>query len=132
MYLQELYYEHCSLVRHLYGEEYNFKIFLYRLEKKHGKFDSIIARGKGAFEHMWLFNQKNYYQFIESPLPSTDKRFLNKIYGKARFSEKIQSMADAPINVPDTPYIVNVARLTPQKISNSYYMLLHLLKHYTN
>ena len=65
-----------------------FKVFLYRLEKKVGRFDSIIARGQGAFEHIWLFNQKNYYQFIESPLPETDKGFLKKRYAKARFSNK--------------------------------------------
>ena len=137
-----------------------FKIFLNRLEKKYGKFDSIIARGQGAFEHIWLFNQENYYQFIESPLPSTDEGFLNKIYAKARFSDKntiaissgnyesasdyfqkfnikprslrlitnplpikkIQSMANAPINIPDTQYIVNVARLTTQK---NQQLLLH-------
>lgn len=65
-----------------------FNIFLHRLEKKYGKFNTIIARGQGAFEHIWLFNRKNYYQFIESPLNTDQTGILNKLYAKARFSNK--------------------------------------------
>jgi glycosyltransferase involved in cell wall biosynthesis len=130
-----------------------FRIFINRLERNNGKFDLLVARGQGAFEHIWAFNNPDYYQVIESPIIETKPTLLSRIYAKALFDKKniiavsngvlesakihfasrrveprsitkihnlcpiqqIKVLSDYPIKTPDEPYIVNVARLCPQK-----------------
>jgi glycosyltransferase involved in cell wall biosynthesis len=130
-----------------------FRIFISHLERASGKFDLVVARGQGAFEHIWLYNHPSYYQVIVSPIIERKPTFLSKIYSKALFKNKniiansegvlrtvqnhftthqvtpkslniiynpcpiqrIKELAEQPANIPDEPYIVNVARLCPQK-----------------
>lgn len=64
-----------------------FKIFLYFIEKKYGKFDKIIARGQGSFEPLWLYRDKRFYQVIVSPIADSGN-ILDKWYKKLLFRNK--------------------------------------------
>ena len=72
----------------LYGSWY-FRLFLKRLEKRFGRFDKIIMRGQGAFEHVWNFSDPRAYRVVVSPIkPSQgtwrERWFSRLLYGGKR------------------------------------------------
>ncbi|MFO7593043.1 MAG: glycosyltransferase [Pseudomonadota bacterium] len=71
--------------RGLYGGLY-FRIYLRWLERRYGRFDKVIVRGEGAFEHIWSCNDPRIYRVVVSPVkPSGGSRvkgwFSRLLYG---------------------------------------------------
>jgi glycosyltransferase involved in cell wall biosynthesis len=73
--------------RGLYGSWY-FRLYLNRLEKQFGRFDKIIMRGQGAFEHVWRFSDPRAYQVVVSPLKKLDGSRLERWYTRLLFGGK--------------------------------------------
>jgi glycosyltransferase involved in cell wall biosynthesis len=73
--------------RGLYGSWY-FRLYLNRMEKKFGRFDKIIMRGQGAFEHVWRFSDPRAYQVVVSPLKKLDGSKLERWYTRLLFGGK--------------------------------------------
>jgi glycosyltransferase involved in cell wall biosynthesis len=71
----------------LYGGWY-FRLFLTRLEKRFGRFDKIIMRGQGAFEHVWSFSDPRIYQVVVSPLSKPDGSRLERWYTRLLYGNK--------------------------------------------
>jgi glycosyltransferase involved in cell wall biosynthesis len=64
--------------RGLYGGLY-FRWWLTRQEKRYGRFDRIIARGQGSFEHLWSFSDARLFATVVSP-GSARSSWLDKLY----------------------------------------------------
>lgn len=71
----------------LYGGWY-FRLYVRHLEKRYGRFDKIIMRGQGAFEHVWSNHDPRIYQVIVSPLKKTSGSRLERWYTRLLFGGK--------------------------------------------
>lgn len=139
--------------RGLYTALY-FRIWLRRVEKKHGRFDAILVRGQGTFEYLWPVHDSRMMIFVENIVTEDSHISRNRLYARFLYHrknigcvsngvresiqaiatryglkpdsmnvfynpcpiEKIREMANEIVeDIPSEPYIVNVARLVPQK-----------------
>jgi glycosyltransferase involved in cell wall biosynthesis len=73
--------------RGLYGGFF-FRRMLRRLEKQYGRFDKIIMRGQGAFEHVWSFNDPRVYQVVVSPVKPSPGRMRDRWYSRLLYGNK--------------------------------------------
>lgn len=71
----------------LYGGIY-FRIIVRHLEKRFGRFDKIIMRGQGAFEHVWSFRDPRVYQAVVSPLGSLKQTKIQCWYNRLLFNNR--------------------------------------------
>lgn len=73
--------------RGLYGGFY-FRLLLRRLEKRYGRFDKIIMRGQGAFEHVWSFNDPRVYRVVVSPTKASGDTLVDRWYTRLLYGNK--------------------------------------------
>ena len=131
-----------------------FEHYLARLEKKYGKFDSIIFRGQGTLELVWNWHDPRLKFVVENIIADKGTGIKQKIFSRIVFhrrnliavsngvadslnaaQQRLKWKANAisvitnpcPVQdirtqanvidpeIPSEPYIINVARLVPQK-----------------
>ena len=131
-----------------------FRFWLRRFEKRHGRVDRLIFRGRGTFEMVWNFRDERLRFVLENIVRPEQRNLKSRLFARClldkrhlvgvsqgvvdsaqaycqRFQltplsleriinacpvKRIQSlMLEEDPEIPDEPFILNVARLVPQK-----------------
>lgn len=131
-----------------------FRFWLRRFEKRHGRVDRLIFRGRGTFEMVWNFRDERLRFVIENIVRPEQRNLKSRLFARCLYQDNhlvavsdgvrktlevgeriwgfsprslqtivnpcpiasIQRMMNEPDgDIPDNPYIINVARLTKAK-----------------